>query len=252
MDHTFSNAIHLYNRRVGIPVRACASRTDTNKAAGMASGSRIGGPPLHTSAPLVNVAPGLFARCLPAAGMLASGPLGALLCLSMNNHTNGGSVQDTSLLAREFVKRITQLGMSRRQLTQRTGLSRQTLHNIEHEGRTDLKPATLQALDQGLYWRPGTCLALSQGDASVLDDADSIGQADKESAYRWRIVERIQRMSLGELERMVSMMEGEALGNDVPMSTDDVIATVEANIMQRIERRLALGDQPNNGTATHK
>jgi hypothetical protein len=124
------------------------------------------------------------------------------------------------------------------------------LHNIEREGRTDLKPATLQALDRALYWRPGTCLALINGDASVLDTADAMMHRDKESAYRWRIVEKIQRMSLVELERMVSMMEGEALGDEPSeRTTDDVIATVEANIMERIERRLAaLGDMPHGQT----
>lgn len=172
----------------------------------------------------------------------------------MNNHpTDSTEAKGVSLLATEFTKRVTQLGMSRRQLTQRTGLSRQTLHNIEREGRTDLKPATLQSLDLGLYWRPGTCLALIKGDSSVLETSDALAHADKEHAYRWRIVEKIQRMSLAELERMVSMMEGEALGTQEPMSTDDVIARVEANIMRRIESHLAAaGEVPSNGQTIGK
>lgn len=171
----------------------------------------------------------------------------------MNNHPiSTTETKGESILAEAFTRRITQLGMSRRQLTARTGLSRQTLHNIEREGRTDLKPATLQALDKGLYWRPGTCLALINGDESVLDDADATLHRDKESAYRWRIVEKIQRMSLTELERMVSIMEGEALGDDVLHErTDDVIAAVEANVLARIEARLAtMGESSSDGTAT--
>lgn len=169
----------------------------------------------------------------------------------MNNHLPSTDDVPSSLLAKEFTRRIEQLGMSRRQLTQRSGLSRQTLHNIEREGRTDLKPGTYQALDTALHWRPGTCLALAKGDASVLDTADAMMHRDKESAYRWRIVERIQRMSLVELERMVSMMEGDALGDDAPTDTNDVIATVEANVMARIERRLALmGDTPHEAQAS--
>lgn len=169
----------------------------------------------------------------------------------MNNHGPNADASQASVLAREFTRRISQLGMSRRELTKRTGLSRQTLHNIEREGRTDLKPATLQALDRGLYWRPGTCLALLAGDVSVLDSADAMLHADKESAYRWRIVERIQRMSLVELERMVSMMEGESLGDNQPLSTDEVIARVEETVLRRIEQRLqAIGDAPGNGQTT--
>lgn len=127
--------------------------------------------------------------------------------------------------------------MSRRELTKRTGLSRQTLHNIEHEGRTDLKPGTLKALDHGLYWRAGTSLALSQGDAGATDDADVITHADKENAFRWRIVERIQRMRLNDLERMVAIMEGESFNAESP--EDEMMSQVEANVMRRIESRLA-------------
>ena len=156
----------------------------------------------------------------------------------MDNHTDSGG----SVLADAFSRRLTQLGLSRRELVKRTGLSRQTLHNIEHGGKTDLRPATWQALDSGLYWRPGTAMALAHGDASVLDQPDLMMHQDKESAYRWRIVEKIQRMSLTELERMVSMMEGEALGEDAPLDTESVIARVEETVLRRIEQRLA-----NNG-----
>lgn len=171
----------------------------------------------------------------------------------MSNHvtdTPTGTGESLSLLASEFTNRINQLGMSRRQLTLRTGLSRQTLHNIEHGARTDLKPSTLKALDDGLFWRAGTALALSHGDASVLEDSDALTLVEKESAYRWRVVERIQRMSLEDLERLVSMMESEALGEDSPMTTDEVISKVEANVMRRIEMRLAASNGSGGGTTT--
>lgn len=153
----------------------------------------------------------------------------------MNSHDADSN--DRSLLAIEFTKRITQLSLSRRELVKRTGLSRQTLHNIERESRVDLKPATLRALDQGLHWRPGTALALSQGDLSGLDQADGLANAERESAYRWRIVERIGKMSLGELERLVATMESEAFGITRELSTDEVIARVERNVLERLEQR---------------
>lgn len=140
-----------------------------------------------------------------------------------------------SVLAREFTKRITQLGMSRRELVKRSGLSRQTLHNVEREGRTELKPATLRALDQALYWAPGTALALSKGDASVLVDADAMGHAEREAAFRWRIVEKVQRMTLEDLERMVSLMDGESLGDDESgISTAQIVDLVSARVLQQI------------------
>lgn len=161
----------------------------------------------------------------------------------MNNHEAGG----TSLLAEAFTRRMTQLGMTRRQLTRLTGLSRQTLHNIEREGRTDLKPATYAAIDKGLRWRAGTALALANGDASVLEAPDEQAIIERESAYRWQIVERIQTMSLVDLERMVALLEGQTLGDD-SLSTDDVIARVEERVMRRLEERLRSHDPTHDGS----
>ena len=167
----------------------------------------------------------------------------------MNNHVGTGVAMASSILAEAFTRRITQLGISRRELTKRTGLSRQTLHNVEHGGSTELKPATLQALDRGLYWRPGTSHALSQGDESALDTADATMHADKESAYRWRIVERIQRMSLAELERIVAYMETQAFG-DEPLTTESVIERVEEAVYRRIEQRLSASGDNGQSTAS--
>ncbi len=167
----------------------------------------------------------------------------------MTRHTEGGTGNDaTSLLAREFARRISVLGLSRRQLTEMSGLSRQTLHNIEHGARTDLKPATLRALDNALLWRPGTDMALAKGDASVLADADTTVIDVRENAYRWTVVEKIQRMSLEDLERLVSIMERETLGATESLGTDDVVSRVEANVMRLVDKRLhaLLGDAGGN------
>lgn len=176
------------------------------------------------------------------APLCLTGPPALRYCASpMNNHTDTKAPNGQTVLAREFTKRITRLGISRRELTKRTGLSRQTLHNIEYGGKIDLRPATLQALDAGLMWQPGTAYALSQGDMSVLDTADAMMHADKESAFRWRIVEKIGRMSLDDLERLVSVLESETFNlpiDDEPLSTDDVISRVESSILARVEERL--------------
>jgi len=115
-----------------------------------------------------------------------------------------------SLLSVELTKRLRQLGLSRREFERRSGISRQTLYKIENEGHTDLRDLTYQMLDEHLKWVPGTALALSQGETTEADDALTL--ADKESAYRWRIVEKIQTMSLADLETMVAIMETRTLG----------------------------------------
>jgi transcriptional regulator with XRE-family HTH domain len=134
-----------------------------------------------------------------------------------------------SLLSVELTKRLKQLGYSRREFERRSGLSRQTLFKIEHEGHTDLRDDTYRTLDEHLKWVPGTALALSQGEVKAVEQADALTLADRESAYRWRIVEKIQSMSLGELETMVAIMEERTLG-EVAMSTARHIELMEQRI----------------------
>lgn len=149
----------------------------------------------------------------------------------MNSH-------DT-LLASAFTERIRQIGLSRRELTKRTGLSRQTLHNIEHEGNTHLKPATLEALDKALHWSPGTAYALANGDASVLEARNGMTAEDMEAVYRWRIVARIQRMPMAELERLIANIEWEAVPDEAVMPPNDVV--LEQRIAKMIDERLQVG-----------
>ena len=132
-------------------------------------------------------------------------------------------------LGRELAKRLRQLGISRREFVNRSGVSRQTLLKIELEGHTVLRDQTYAALDEHLYWVPGTAVALASGDISAVEQADALTTVDRESAYRWRIVERLQTMSLDELERMVAMMEGESLG-EAPISTARHIQLMEQTL----------------------
>lgn len=134
-----------------------------------------------------------------------------------------------SVLSVEMTKRLKQLGLSRREFERRSGLSRQTLFKIEVEGHTDLRDHTYQVLDEHLKWVPGTALALSQGDARAVESADALTLADRESAYRWRIVEKIQNMSLRDLETMVALMEARTLG-EVTASTAEHLGMMEERI----------------------
>lgn len=145
-----------------------------------------------------------------------------------------------SALGVELARRLKQLGISRREFVNRSGVSRQTLHKIEHEGHTVLRDQTYAALDEHLYWVPGTAVALASGDISAVEQADALTLVDRESAYRWRIVERLQSMSLDELERMVAIMEGESLG-EAPIST--------ARHIELMEQRLRLLESQRDGVS---
>lgn len=147
-----------------------------------------------------------------------------------------GQAQARSILGVELAKRLKQLGISRREFVTRSGVSRQTLHKIEHEGHTDLRDQTYAALDEYLYWVPGTAVALAAGDVSAVESADALTRTDRESAYRWRIVERLQSMSLSDLERMVAIMERETLGES-PITTARHIELMERKIAQLEHQR---------------
>lgn len=142
---------------------------------------------------------------------------------------------NNTALSRAFTERITTLGISRREFTKRSGLSRQTIHNIEKGGRTVLNAGTYAALDRGLYWRPGTALALSQDDESVLEYADQLTVVDRESATRWRIVERISSMSLAELDRLAAQMES---GTSIEGESPNPSTRELAERLERLERSL--------------
>lgn len=122
---------------------------------------------------------------------------------------NETSQEAQSLLAKAFSERIASLGISRRLLTRETGISRQTLFNIEHGNRTQLAPQTLALIDKGLRWERGTAFALCHGDDSVLTAETQEERDMRTNAYRWGIVARIQAMPLSELERLMARMESD-------------------------------------------
>ena len=103
-------------------------------------------------------------------------------------------------LSDAFTHRLAQLGLSRRAFAARSGLSRQTLHNIEIECRVDLAPSTFAALDQGLHWPTGKAWALAHGQDVEANETDT---EERANAMRWVIVQRISSMPLEDLETMV-------------------------------------------------
>ena len=109
-------------------------------------------------------------------------------------------------LAAHITERLNQLGMSRRELARRAQLSRQTIHNIEKEGQTNLKPSTFKALDEALYWEPGTALALALG------KGDGRPTEAKVLEYVSRIALRLTHMTTEQLELCLIMMEENELG----------------------------------------
>lgn len=121
--------------------------------------------------------------------------------------SNGTANKITLALA--LTERLATLGMSRRELCRRTGLSRQTLHKIENLNHTNLDPKTYATLDEVLYWKPGTTFALAKGDGRLLMDADILIR-DEESGKltRWELVERITKMTIDELDALVAHLDG--------------------------------------------
>lgn len=149
-------------------------------------------------------------------------------------------VSGQTLLGAELARRLKVLGISRREFVSRSGISRQTLHKIEHEGHVVLRDITYGLLDEHLKWAPGTAVALAEGNPIAAEQADSLARADRESAYRWRVVERLQSMTLEQLERMVAIMERELLG--VSMTTTAEHISAMDRELARLEHQRGIGD----------
>lgn len=119
--------------------------------------------------------------------------------------TKSGTLRPNLVLAEAMRERMANLGISKRELATRTGLSRQTINNIEN-GREAIG-RTLAALDNGLYWKPGTALALSQGKASSLADFDLLIKEDDGSVTRWRLVMKVASMDIKELDQLTVYLD---------------------------------------------
>lgn len=145
-----------------------------------------------------------------------------------------------SLLASEITKRLAGLRISRREFVRRTGLSRQTLHNVEREGLTDLWPTTFKALDRGLEWPEGTAKQLAAGDVTVIDEVLSLDQ--RLTMLRNQLMHGILQMDLPELSHLIDVMEKHVFNRSTGGAAEHV-QMVEARL-DRMEQFLS--DRNNN------
>lgn len=114
-----------------------------------------------------------------------------------------------TLLATEIQKRLSQLGMSRRELIRRINISRQTLANVEHGAYENFTDHTFSEIDKGLKWEPGTAKAFHQGNQQARD---VISPEERIENYLTQILARLAEMNVDELEREVLMLEEESVG----------------------------------------
>lgn len=126
--------------------------------------------------------------------------------------TRTGSKPKPLTLGEAMAQRMAQLGMSKRALAARTGLSRQTINNAEHN--RVVTGHTLACLDEGLYWKPGTALALVKGDDSLLKEADLLIKEEDGSTTRWALVMRVSKLSLDDLQQLTAYLDTHLDGHD--------------------------------------
>lgn len=106
-------------------------------------------------------------------------------------------------------KRLRQLGLSRRELSRRVCISRQTLHELEHNPNKGFAESTFRELDTGLKWEPGTAKAYHQGKPLAREMSQSTIN-DRIETYLVRIMERLEAMDIDQLEREVLLLEEES------------------------------------------
>jgi transcriptional regulator with XRE-family HTH domain len=133
--------------------------------------------------------------------------------MEQNNHTNDSG----TLLGRMVVDRLRQLGVTRSQLSRNTGISRQTIWEIEHNGRVNISPVRLSALDNALHWPPGTAMQYALG-----QEPNPVADGERIEVYVARILELISHFTVDELEREAIWLEEEMYGRSANSPTESV------------------------------
>jgi transcriptional regulator with XRE-family HTH domain len=139
-----------------------------------------------------------------------------------------------SRLGEQIAKRLAQLGMSRRELSRRIPISRQTLHLLEHEPERNFAPSTFAHLDQGLKWAPGTAKGFHEGTNADPHSDESLQQ--RIQRYLNEILSHLENMDIDQLEREVLMLEEDAYGRD--MSCDDSSSDAIRRTISRLRQAL--------------
>lgn len=121
-------------------------------------------------------------------------------------------------LSREVAQRIDEFGIARAEFARRSGVSRQTIYNIEVLGWTSLRPTTYAILDKYLRWQPGTAYALA---TERIDKAVPLEPDECIYKIRWRIIERLETLSVDDLTMVLTVMTEmeNAWHNNDPLTT---------------------------------
>lgn len=138
--------------------------------------------------------------------------------------------EQRTLLGEMIAKRLTQLGMSRREFCRRFNVSRPTLHDLEFNREKSFAPSTLAAIDEGLKWEAGTSYAFHVGAEPELGLTDT----ERIESYLEQIVSRLLTMDIDELERETLMLEEELYGR--PLASDEAsLEVVRATVARLVE-----------------
>lgn len=152
--------------------------------------------------------------------------------------------EPTTVLGEAIRKRIQQLGLSRRELAKRSGISKQTIHELEHSDK-GFSGQTLELLDAALKWEPGTSLEFWMGNPNARDGGEAI--ETRVTEYLTKIIRHLATMGVDELEREVIMLEEETFGRSFP-NIEEAIPEYEARL-QSLASRLTETWESLNGNA---
>lgn len=150
-----------------------------------------------------------------------------------------------TLLGTRIIERLTQLGVSRRQFCIANNISRQTLYEIEHQGKTNLMPHSLMAIDTGCHWEPGTAARYASGESISVEQP-----ADRVDEYIRRILDQISRMTVDELERESIWLEDELFGRNSEDMNDSINMIRES--LRRMIPKLPQKAEPSNANRGRK
>jgi transcriptional regulator with XRE-family HTH domain len=145
----------------------------------------------------------------------------------------------TSLLGEQIRKRLTQLGMSRREFCRRFNISRQTMHDLEHATGKGFAESTFHAVDIGLKWEPGTAMQFHRGNKKAREVGVTV--EERINNYLTNIVSHLLTMTIDDLEREVLMLEEEAYGRPLPAAGSEAMVVIRETVrrltMLRLETR---------------
>jgi len=150
-----------------------------------------------------------------------------------------------TLLGLKLAKRLAQLGLSRRELSRRINISRETLNQLEHNPHKGFADSTFRALDQGLKWQAGTSRAFHSGNENARQDVGGMPVNERIQDYLEQIIKHVSAMNIDELEREVIMLEEESFGR-IPARNVKTSKLVDAQIKALVA--LLTSSQKSGGT----